>query len=227
MSVIKTRAAGFDGNGFNLITASSATLTAMRSSALLDPNMSPQHGARYLVTDGALANKVVEWNTDAFIPIDKIVVNRGSATGAGVATRTSDNSTDTTTTTIETATIPGFLMSKNSKLRIVPFWRFDSAGTKNISLSLFSTAAGDVSLAVSQVSAANLAARHLYEIHAGNTYVNQFAFNNLSYSTSGGDYLNLAVDVKENFEIRFKCSWTANLVGNTIRLLGYTIELLA
>ena len=216
------------GELYPKITA--AGLTTLRNSYLLTPSLAPPIGTHYVVADGTMTNAVVYWTGESFHPIDGVVISKAALPPATIATRTSNNSTDTTTTPLETVVIPGFLMGKNSTLKIEPTWGSDNvnANSRNLIVQFNNTAGGAQSIAAPTVTGTAIQASHLVKLKNCNSYTAQFVFNNQSYTTSSGVLLTNNKDTLADTEIRFACSWTANQTPTTatISLNGYEITII-
>jgi hypothetical protein len=135
------------------------------------------------------------------------------------ATRSSNNSTDTVYATITSVTMPAGTMGSNSKLVIIPEWDvMPTAGTKIAALDF-----GLASVSGIILSGANQNVKPLVEIENLNSLLGQKVLNGSTYQLTNSPRLAIGVDTSADVVITFKAKWGANVVGETITLLGYSI----
>lgn len=131
-------------------------------------------------------------------------------------TRSSNNSTDATYQTLASVTLPGGTMNLNGKIVIEQDWSYtNSANTKNMRIDWggnWMTAASATTTAQSWLVLA---------IKNANSLTSQIALNSTTYGS--GAALTAAVDTTQNVNIDFRCNWGANVIGESITLLGYSI----
>ena len=207
----------------NIATATSAELTALRNSIIATPSLAPPIGTRYVVSDGLLQNMVVTWNGDSFDYKGRIA-SIYSATG--VNTRTSNNSTDNTWVTMASMTIPGFLLGKNSQLRITPLFKCD-ASVSNKQIRVLFTQAGSTlgAMAGLQITNTSTSGRFLFQNNNCNAYNAQISLNAASYVSVTQAIVSTDINTVNDFVLNIQSEWNANeATPVTITLLGYTVE---
>lgn len=135
------------------------------------------------------------------------------------ASRTSNNSTDTSWVTLGTVTIIGNTMNLNGKCVIESSWRFPaSASTKQIRLDW-----GGFWVAGPYITGATYqTADVLIGIKNANSKSSQILLNTYSYGLSA-ENITSTVDTSNNTNIDLRCSWNANVAAETITLLGYSV----
>lgn len=211
------------------ISLSSANLTTLRSNILAGTVNTPSLGAAYQVTDGLYAGRIVEWNgVDAFNSSKKetlTIISKQSTTAVGTLT-SSNTAADTTLTTLEEITIPGFLLGRQSSLRFNPIWGIvNSVATKNLNIYFYTGATGEHVLASNSATNASII-NHLHVTRCLDSYNAQKTSNQTSYGNTGNSLLASGITTTSDFNVRFKASWGAATASETITLLGYNIELL-
>jgi hypothetical protein len=134
-------------------------------------------------------------------------------------TRSSDNATDTGYVTLASTTLPGGVMNLNGELIITQDWKVNaSANVKTLALDF-----GGVNVNASTVTDPNVI-RTNYRIAIKN--LNSLSSQNIfGHITFGGAYGNptTSVDTTAAVTIDHKCKWSANVVGEQIALIGYSI----
>lgn len=204
-------------------TSTSAALTTLRNNIIATPSLAPPLGTRYLVSDGIMQGKVVVWDGDSFNYLGKIA-SAYSATGLNV--RTSNNSTDATWVTQASITIPGFLLGKNSQLRIVPLFKCDASVSGKQIRVLFSQAGSSLgALAGTQVTNTSTSGRALFQNNNCNAYNSQISLNAASYQSVTQAIIATDINTANDFVLNLQCEWNANeATPVTFTLLGYTVE---
>ena len=135
------------------------------------------------------------------------------------ATRSSNNSTDTVYAVITSVTMPAGTMGLNSKLVIIPDWDvLPTAGTKTVAVDF-----GIASVSGITLSGVNQNVKPLIEIENLNSLLGQKVMNGSSYQLTNSPRLAISVDTSADVVITFKAKWSANIAGETITLLGYSI----
>lgn len=135
------------------------------------------------------------------------------------ASRTSNNSTDASWVTVGTITVPGATMNLNGKLVMESSWRFPATtSTKQLRLDW-----GGIWLAGPYFNNATFQTADLrYSIKNTNSLSSQILLNNYTESPST-ENITANVNTSNDVNIDWRCAWGANVVGETITLLGYSI----
>ena len=132
-------------------------------------------------------------------------------------TRSSNNSTDTTYTTLATVTVPGGTMNANGKIVIEQDWKYtNSASTKTLRVDW----GGNWITGPTATTTAN--AWFVLAVKNANSRSSQIMLNGTAYSTSNLD-TTTAVDTSADVAIDFKCNWGANVASEQIILRGYSV----
>ena len=132
-------------------------------------------------------------------------------------TRTSDNATDTSYVTLASITVPLGTMNMNRELVITQDWKYTNSPTVK-------TLAMDWNGINVSGPTATTTVRSNYRISIKNlnSLSSQSIFGNTTFGLAGGDpngFANTANDVV----IDHRCRWSANVLGESITLLGYSI----
>jgi hypothetical protein len=132
-------------------------------------------------------------------------------------TRTSDNATDTSVVTLSSVTIPGGTMNFNGELVVTQDWKYtNSATTKTLAMDWNG-------LNVSAPTATTTArANYRISIKNLNSLSSQSIFGNTTFGVAAGDPMGFA-NTAEDVVVDHKCRWSANVSGESIALLGYSI----
>lgn len=132
-------------------------------------------------------------------------------------TRSSDNLTDTTYTTLATVTVPGGLMNANGKIVIEQDWKHTNSVTvKNLRVDW----GGNWITGPSVTTVVN--SFFMLAVKNANSLGSQIMLNGIGYGSSALDTTS-SVDTTANVAIDFKCNWAANVAGEQIILRGYSV----
>jgi hypothetical protein len=132
-------------------------------------------------------------------------------------TRSSNNSTDTTYTTLATVTVPAGTMNANGKIVIEQDWKHtNSAGTKNLRVDW----GGNWITGPSVTTTVN--SYFMLAIKNANSLASQIMLNGIAFASSNLDTTS-AVDTTQDVAIDFKCNWGANVASEQIILRGYSV----
>lgn len=132
-------------------------------------------------------------------------------------TRSSDNATDTSYVTLATVTVPGGTMNYNGKIVIEQDWRHTSSvSAKNLRIDW-----GGTWMTAAPVSANTNRSFLLLSIKNANSLASQTALNSSTFGS--GTEVTAAIDTTQSVAIDFRCNWGANVVGEQIILLGYSV----
>lgn len=181
----------------------------------------PIFGARYRLTDGPAAGAVLEWNGNSFGGYHAMALVRSFATGKS---RSSVNAAgDSTSAVIESITLPPYVMRQNSKFRITSEWAFNaSASVKTLNVKF-----GGTDLAAPVINSAIIqTAKVLTEVANVNSLTAQTVYNSTSYGSVNNPMITPGQDTKLPLTLEFWARWSAAVSGETITLIGYTVELL-
>lgn len=190
------------------------------AAATLAGTFQPQFGLRYMLTDGLLAGRMLEWNGESFGGFASQPIAQSfepfSRTSANVAG-------DATAIVMQSVVIPPFLMRRNSKLKITVEWAFqETTSSKNFQIKF-----GGADIAAPNIT--NVAietTKQLHEILAFNSYSAQRTFNSTSYSATGNPYISTGIETREPVPLDIMYRWGAATPAEVVTLIGFSLELL-
>ena len=134
-------------------------------------------------------------------------------------TRSSDNATDTSYVTLASTTLPSGTMNLNGELIITQDWKCNaSALVKTLALNF-----GGISVSSPTVTDSNVQrTNYRIAIKNLNSTASQSIFGHITF---GGAYGNptTSVDTTAAVTIDHTCKWSANVVGEQITLIGYSV----
>jgi hypothetical protein len=132
-------------------------------------------------------------------------------------TRSSNNSTDATYTTLATVTVPGGLMNLNGKVVIEQDWKFtSSASSKTLRVDW----GGNWITGPSVTTTQN--AYYMLAVKNANSLSSQIMLNGTTFNISPLDTFT-TVDTTQDVAIEFKCNWNANVASEQIILRGHSV----
>lgn len=134
-------------------------------------------------------------------------------------TRSSDNATDTSYVTLSSTTLPGGVMNLNGELIITQDWKVNASATKKyLALDW-----GGSNVNASEVTDSNVQrTNYRIAIKNLNSLSTQSIFGHITFGGAWGNPTATA-DTTADVTIDHKCKWAANIVGEQIALIGYSV----
>ena len=136
-------------------------------------------------------------------------------------TRSSANAAgDATYQTLTSVVVPGGTMGLNSKLEIVEDWDIpNSASTKTMGIDVGGSNVSALALGTGQVGF-----KGMHEFQNLNSLTSQKTANAISYALFATNArLATSIDTTVDFNVDFKCKWSAATSSESIVLLGYSV----
>lgn len=133
-------------------------------------------------------------------------------------TRSSNNSTDNTYTTLATVTVKGGTMGLNDKIVIEQDWKYtNSASTKNMRVDWGGNWITAAPATTTDRSCIMLAIKN------ANSLTSQTMLNSTTYGS--GAEVTTSVNTAQDVAIDLRCNWGANVASESITLVGYSVWL--
>ena len=179
----------------------------------------PRFGQSFVMSGGPLAGRRFEWNGESFGGFNVMALQSSFAP----ASRSSENgANDSAWVALASFRVPGFLMRRNSTLRITNNWAFQ----KTTSTKIFGIFLNGTSIAgPSTNNNAIETAKYVMEITNANSVSAQIVFNSTGPGNSGNPFIVSGTDTRSSFSLQFSARWSAATLSETITLMGYMIEL--
>lgn len=133
--------------------------------------------------------------------------------------RTSDNATDTSFVTLASIIVPGGTMNPSGEIVVTQDWKV----TKSATVKTLAMDWGGANVSAPAVTNPNVV-RSNYRIAIKNlkSLSSQSIFGHITFGEAWGDMTGSA-NTAGDVAIDHKCRWSANVSGESITLLGYSI----
>lgn len=132
-------------------------------------------------------------------------------------TRSSDGATDTAFAILASVTIPGGTMNLNGELIVTQDWKYTSSATvKTFAMDWNGVNVSGPTATTTVRSHYRMAIKNL------NSLSSQSIFGNTTFGTAAGDPV-ASANTANDVIIDHRCKWSANVISESIILLGYSI----